>query len=580
MAGNNKITDKFLMANQFSTFFSQIGMKMVDKINSTNENLNFRTFLRHKYSTTFSFTPVNEKEVSDVIRKLNNKTSVGYDGISTILLKRLEPVLLKPITHIINKSFITGIFPDKLKISRIIPIHKKDDIHIIDNYRPISLLPAISKILEKISYNQFFAYLSQLKYICQTQYGFRESHSTEHAVLELTNRILNDLDIGHCPMAIFIDLSKAFDTLDHHILLEKLHSYGVNNLSYNWFKSYLQDRPYYVDFDNINSDRNVISLGVPQGSILGPLLFLIYVNDINNSSDFFTFIKYADDTNLYIPTIQLTTEYYNVVNCELKKIHTWLRVNKLSLNINKSIFMVFYSVRKTVNLEDFSIKINDVSIERVHKFNFLGVIIDENVTWNNHIDYIFSKISRTIGMLKRLKHELPTHILKIIYNSLILPHLTYGILAWGKKSIKIFHIQKKAIRVITRSNYNAHTEPLFKSLGLLKFEDLFMLMALKFFYKYCHNLLPSYFQLINFEHRQDIHGYNTRAKNLLQIAKINTKLAESSLMYFIPQIINNIPEIIIDKIFTHAFSFYIKNYFINMYENQCRIDNCYICNNI
>ena len=120
-------------------------------------------------------------------------------------------------------------------------------------------------------------------------------------------------------MAIFIDLSKGFDTLDHHILLEKLHFYGVNNLSYNWFKSYLQDRPYYVDFDNINSDRNIISLGVPQGSILGPLFFLIYVNDINNSSDFFTFIKYADDTNLYIPTIQLTTEYYNVVNVNSKR---------------------------------------------------------------------------------------------------------------------------------------------------------------------------------------------------------------------------------------------------------------------
>ena len=277
---------------------------------------------------------------------MRTKTSCGYDNISTKLLKQLHEPLLGPLCIIINQSLSTGIFPDKLKIARVFPVYKKGELTMPDNYRSISLLTSISKLFEKVVFNQLYEYFKKYKLFFSSQYGFREGHSTEYASLELIDRIMKDLENKNMSIAIFLDLSKAFDTLDHNILLYKLKYYGVVNTELKWFSSYLKNRSQYVEFNNTKSNTLNISTCVPQGSILGPLLFLIYVNDINLTTSYFKFIMYADDTTL-ISTLHNNNKRCQtdqpIINANLDMVTEWLLLNRLSLNVSKTKLMLFHT---------------------------------------------------------------------------------------------------------------------------------------------------------------------------------------------------------------------------------------------
>ena len=411
-----------------------------------------------------------------LINGLKPKHSSGHDVISSKLLKDIGVVIAPTLSVIINQSLCTGVFPDKLKIAKVIPLFKKGDESLIENYRPISLLSSISKVFERIVFNQLYKYLDDNNLLFDSQYGFRKHHSTELAAVELIDRIYETMDQGDIPISIFLDLSKAFDTLDHSILLNKLEYYGVKGNASRWFSSYLTGRYQYVDMGGVRSEISYIKTGVPQGSILGPLLFILYVNDMHTISEKFTFITYADDTTLTCPLVSLSFDQEHTIDSisrgidnEMKKVTNWLAVNKLSLNVSKTKYMLFHFSQRTLRDCDIpKIRINEIDIERVDEFDFLGLTINENMTWNSHIRKISNKISRVVGIMNRLKHVLPQSALKLMYDSLINSHLQFCTTAWGYQCNRVTKLQKRALRIMCGAKYNAHTEPLLKRCNILK----------------------------------------------------------------------------------------------------------------
>ena len=417
-----------------------------------------------------------------------------------------------------------------------------------------------------------------------TQYGFRKEHSTDLACVEIVDRIIQHLDNNETPINIYLDLSKAFDTLDHKILLAKLKFYGISGIAYSLFESYLSNRKQYVEYEDINSEIREIKTGVPQGSVLGPLLFIIYMNDISKSSTLFDFITYADDTTLnsVISTFsdnRHNTNFINTnVNSELNKISEWLKINKLSLNVKKTKFMIFHTLNKNVSIPD--IHINNTPIACVNNFNFLGLHLDRHMTWKTHIDMVAGKISRSIGILNRLKYYLPLEIKKLLYNSLILSHLNYAILLWGFKNERLAKLHKKAIRIITLNRYNAHTDPIFKSLNILKLNDIFILNQLKFYHKLINNNLPKYFYQFQINENRLVHQHYTRTASCIHTLKVNHTFAKKCIRYNLPVIINNTKKNIKEKVYTHSlkgFSTYIKKICIDKYQSTCNERNCYVC---
>lgn len=370
----------------------------------------------------------------------------------------------------------TGIFPSQLKIAKVMPLHKKNNKNLFENYRPISILPSISKVFERVIYNQLYEYFDINKLFFSHQYGFRKLHSTELAALELSDLITNYLDKNETPFCIFLDYSKAFDTINHTILLDKLQYYGIQNLALNLLRNYLSNRKQYVQYKNTSSDLLPITTGVPQGSILGPLLFIIYINDFNLSTKSFHPIMYADDTTLLSTLSKFESDKH--LNSELNKILNWLKVNKLSLNKDKTKFMVFSTTSKNIYKPDLRIDVN-TKIEQVDSFNFLGIHMDNNMKWNSHINNISCKLLKTIGILNKLNKILPVSTLINIYNSLVLSTINYGQLTWGYHATRVSQLQKRIIRIISSSPFNAHTEPIFKNLKLLKFEDILFINELK-----------------------------------------------------------------------------------------------------
>ena len=517
---NGEIISEYLdIANGFNTFFTGIGPKLASEIE--NSDVNFESFLPDNNPVSFKFSRISEIEILEICRQLKPKISSGADFISNKLLKEIAPIIITPLHYLINLSLETGFVPSEFKISKVVPVYKDGDSHDYNNYRPISLLSSFSKLMEKVVARQLVRFLNTHNIIYKHQYGFRAKHNTSQPVLHFSEQIYNSLNQNPSAktLAIFIDLKKAFDTVDHNILLKKMECYGIRDTANEWFQNYLFQREQFVSINGVESDKLRITCGVPQGSVLGPFLFLIFINDLPNATDFLTLL-FADDTTFQLSNTDIDF-LYEKTNSELEKASVWFKANKLTLNVKKTKFILF--TEKNLNTE-LNIKIGGKFIDQVGSnckekyFKFVGHVLDDKLSWQGHVDHISKKLASANFAINSSKHFLPLKVRLSLYHSLFDSHLNYGNLLWGcakpKVLTKIENLQKKAIRNVSLKKYKAHTEPIFKKLNILKLADKLSYCRSVFMHQYRNGKLPVSFSglfsdIINTDELQTRHNdYN------------------------------------------------------------------------
>ncbi len=395
------------------------------------------------------------------------------------------------------------------------------------------------------------------------QFGFRKAHSTSHAIITLVEKISKSLDTGKVVVGVFLDLKKAFDTVDHEILLQKLDMYGIKNNLLQWFKSYLSNRTQYVCLNYSKSDIRTISYGIPQGSILGPLLFIIYVNDFSRASKLLFSILFADDTSVFIEG-HTYNDTIRMLNNELEHIFIWLSSNKLTLNIEKTHYMVFHRAKIKDRLS-INVRMQGRPVNEAKSIKFLGVIIDNKLNWNEHIIYIKNKISKSIGIIYKTRKFVDKKTLVNMYYTFVFPYFIYCSEIWGNACHvhlePLILLQKRIVRIMTYSHYIAHTEPLFKQLEILNFRKLVIHRIALMMFKHSMHVLPAPLDDL-FELNSNIHDYNTRTNNALHTLVGGSEKTYANFSFHGVHIWNIISQHINTNVSYACFKHLSKNYII------------------
>lgn len=558
------INDESDIANKMNEYFVNIGPDLAKKIPKADGH--YRDYLQteKRPSKSLFFRPTDCNEIINIVNNLKTNKSPGFDGITAKTLKPVINLIAPPLSEIFNMSMETGVFPQSMKIAKVTPIFKAGDKTLPNNYRPISVLPIFSKILEKIVHERVMAFLNQNKLLNSNQYGFRNNHSTYMAIINLVDKISNEIDKGNSTIGIFLDLSKAFDTIDHNILIDKLNYFGIAGVANTWFKSYLENRSQFVQINHTKSKELRVRCGVPQGSILGPLLFIMYINDITHVSKMADLILFADDSNLFVSDKHVD-KLVTLANNELAQLSKWFKLNKLSLNVKKTQFILFRSVKaKSFPITD--IKIDKETIEQVQKSKFLGIIINETLSWNDHLQTAKLKAQKNIGILYRIRHLLSSCILSTLYYTLIHPYLEYCNIVWGihrgTALTALFRCQKRAIRLITNSGIKTHSKPLFARARVLTLFDLNNLQVGCFMYRCLNGLLPDYY-LSMFTVNSQIHSHNTRISSKIHICSHRLNIKRNTVRVFGPKLWNNLPSSIALSPNIFAFRKTYKNFLLS-----------------
>lgn len=545
------------IAELFNNYFCSIAGNLAQSVEHTP--VSYKHFLPNPTPFSLYIQPTCTQEIENIIKTLK-LSSPGADMIDIKIIKLCDTVISPYLKYIINRSFREGIFPRILQIARVVPVHKKGNKDLHNNYRPISVLPCISKIFEKIMASRLMNYLSEHSLLSQHQYGFRPQYNTELAVYQLCQNIYDAVDNKECQITLFCDLTKAFDTISHSILLDKLYVYGIRGPILGWFKSYLSHRKQYVVYNNAESQCNNIYYGIPQGSILGPLLFLIYINDITRSTNALKFLLFADDTNIFINGRDIKT-METIINQELSHVVTWIKCNKLTLNISKTNYMISHPLLTPT--PSLSIKLDNLPVNSVNEMRFLGVILDNSLRWKSHIDYIKTKLCKISGILYRIREFMDEKSIRQIYFSLAYPHLVYCCAIWGgafKSFIdNLFIEQKKLLRIMSGRQRYDHTHPLFLHYKLLKLPDLVSLYTCLF----VHTALHSSPVHLNFN---IIDRGNSRRGNNLRIPLCRTNHAQQSPLFRGPKLWNQLPQNITSCISRPQFKNKLKNILLEKYN--------------
>ena len=549
-----KINDKTIdnpseISTEFNKFFVSVASKIKEPVVPSNFD-RLRTFCNEKLTenTSFSIPTLGHEKVEKYLKNIDITKATGVDTIGPRLLKLAAPYISESLTFICNQSIVKSVFPKKWKEGKVTPLHKngaKDDT---TNYRPISVLPVVSKLLEKHVHDSLMAYLSSNSLLHSTQSGFRPNHSCETSLLQMINKWLDAINSSQMIGMVMIDFRKAFDLVDHTLLLKKLKYYKISEETISWFSSYLLGRKQKVFVNNVLSESENIICGVPQGSILGPLLFLIFINDLPLEINNVLTDLYADDTTLYyIDKSQACIEQQ--LQTALHKLSEWCKENGMLINTTKTKVMLITTPQRRVNLNNYNFHLTytNEALSVVTCEKILGVFIDNNLTWTNHTDAVAKKIVSNLWLLSRIKTYLTTHQRVQFYKSYVQPHIDYCNTIWGGTSQRnldrIYRLQKRACKIILDYKYENIADSM-EELKILNIYERIYLKKAKFMFKISKSLTPKYINEMF-----QLRPLNNTLQSLRSSATINyvlprphKELFKQSLIYSGPLIWNNLPD--------------------------------------
>ena len=515
--------------------FNEYLVNAVEKSPVFNDLKNF-----YYCGSSIFLDPVNDEEVIKLIRSLNNSTSKDIDGFQVAPIKHVVDILAPCLTHIFNLCLGQAVFPSKMQIARITVLFKKGDKNDMGNYRPISILPVLSKALEKVILKRLLQFEQKHRLLVDCQFGFRKGLSTEFALLAQKEFILSQLEDSRLVLGLFIDFTKAFDSINHNLLIRKLEHYGIRGQAATLIKSYLANRIQTVGVNGHLSDPLQVSCGVPQGSILGPFLFNLYINDIVTSAPAAKFIIYADDTSVFLSG-HLADELIDEANSTLSALNEWSQMNMLKINTTKTKCVLFRPKNKRLSISK-TISLQSTPVDIVPNFKSLGVTFNETLSWNKHIDFLTSKLAQVVGLVYRNHYILPRSIMLLIYNSLFSSRLSYCSLVWApttKENMQKIHLlQKQFLRIIENVPRYFHTFGFFKKYNVMPITAIYEYRLCKLLKQEFTNkstFLQSLAQL-----RTNVITYPTRKNEQWKVSTYRTTYGLQKLQNMLPRTINNL----------------------------------------
>ena len=538
-----QITDKVLVANSFCKFFSNVKSRISQAlvsgysvIPSVSSKLTNHEFHLSDISNTFVFKQLSQLKASK---------ATGLDGIPARLLKDSASFISPMITHIVNLSIKSQSVPQEWKHAKVVPLFKDGARDDMDNYRPISILPILSKILERAVQFQLVEFLETHKLFSKFQCGFRRNHSTQSAITFLTDTIRRNIDDGCITGAIFVDFRKAFDTIDHKMLLYKLGMFGICGNELQWFENYLSNRMQSVFTGGVLSNPQPLISGVPQGSILGPLLFSLYVTDLPDCLHNSEVLMYADDTVIYYSASD-TSQLIRVLNEELKLLESWSKKNDLYIHRKKTEYVLFGTHQK-LNQYDFDtmsdIYLGDQILNRKPYYKYLGIYLDQTLSFNEHFTRLINKVSSQLAMLSRIRNNLTVYACEKVFSTMIMPKLDYCDFVWNtnlpqSKYHRLEGLQKRAAKIILQDN-SLDLKGLLNQLGWKSINARSSIHKLIFVFKCLNSLGPNFFHNC-FSKSDHIHNTRRNGKDLI-IPKVRTESARKSCFFSGATLYNSLP---------------------------------------
>ena len=526
-----------VIANKFNSYF----VDSVQQINQSIELVSEPNEIIQPISDNCRFEgfhPITFAELKDICFSLER--SAGIDNVNARVIQDCFHVIGHDLLDLINESLQTGHVPKVWKESLVIPIPKINGTDKAEEFRPINMLHTVEKILELVVKGQLMHYLNCNNLLIPEQSGYREGHSCESALNLVLAKWKEKIEAKETILAVFLDLKRAFETISRPLLLQTMKRFGIVGTAYKWFESYLYDRTQKTRFDNFDSESLANTLGVPQGSVLGPILFIIYINDMKRVLRFSEINLFADDTVLFIAGKNLY-EVAALLNQDLHYLANWLKFKQLKLNISKTKYLLISSAHSRY---DVNIEIDGETIERVNELKYLGVIIDDKLTFKSHIDNVIKKMAKKYGVLCRLKNDLTLNSKILLYKSIISPHIDFCpsilFLANNTQILRLQRLQNKVMRLILKCNRYTSSSFMLDALQWLSVKQRVYFLTMVFLYKIFNSMLPRYL-CDRIERGSSLHRYNTRNAEDPRTPHFLFSRSQNSLLYKGIKFFNSMP---------------------------------------